>query len=293
MKKGFSLFTPLVGTAVVIITITMAVVMIQNDVRISRGLTASYEVSAQTISSKLIKAAAEVQIVENIAEAIKAVLPSEFIITCNSETSCKSAMKDKISDILGSEITLGSHGIYFGVVENIEVVTDYEPINQPCSIEPSCNSYSDLSLRFDCCLSNALIQTTRAVNIDMERNLRITIDNSNMDPNAFSVAFQNKRDSSDRITLSIIPHKFSHETTIPINQQIEKSTKAFIDSLSSKNCQSVSGANQVKMYKDNDGNIKLSVKWDQGWGANKVMILSFQNKDFTSLEIASITPFIC
>lgn len=289
MKKGFSLFTPLVGTAVVMITILISVVMIQNDVRISRGLTASYEVSAQTISSKLIRAAAEVQIVENIGDAIEAVLDSEFIAKCTKKTPCEIEIKNAILSRLASEITIGSHGVYFGVVENIEAVTDYEPVNQPCSIDPTCNSYSDLSLRFDCCLSQALLQAGSVVDIDLSGNLKVTIDNSNMNPDAFSVAFQNKRDSSDRITLSIIPHEFSQETNIPIDDQVEDSAEAFLDSRSNKACKGVSGSSKVKFY--NDGtNIRLSVKWNQGWGSTTFI---FQDKSFTSSEISAITPISC
>jgi hypothetical protein len=40
--RAFSLFAPLVGTSVMIIAVIVASVLVNNDIRTSRGITASY-----------------------------------------------------------------------------------------------------------------------------------------------------------------------------------------------------------------------------------------------------------
>src|SRR3989344_1793240 len=69
-SRGFSLFTPLIGTSMVIMAILISAALVQNDSRLSRGLSASYEVTSQGTVAKLIQAAASVQMVENMQKLV-------------------------------------------------------------------------------------------------------------------------------------------------------------------------------------------------------------------------------
>src|SRR3989344_8426580 len=69
-SRGFSLFTPLIGTSMVIMAILISAALVQNDSRLSRGLSASYEVTSQGTIAKLIQATASAQMVENMQKLV-------------------------------------------------------------------------------------------------------------------------------------------------------------------------------------------------------------------------------
>ncbi len=85
-SRGFSLFTPLVGTTLVIMAIMIATGMIQNDVRMSRSITASYEVSSQSLVAKMIKAATIIEMLSKMEGTTyeEATLP----FVCQSDGEC-------------------------------------------------------------------------------------------------------------------------------------------------------------------------------------------------------------
>lgn len=233
MRRGFSLFTPLVGTTVVVIATLMAVVMIQNDVRISRGLTASYEVSSQTIAAKLIKAAAEIQILENIKNNIYSYLESSHTFVCSDVNSCvDQASYDFTNPNGGIEARMrGFDGIYNGVIANIEIITNYQATPRVCPIAPVCGT------DFDCCISEALKPSRTPSIIDSSFDggkYKVKVDSASISANAgdaFTVGFQNKNNPSDRITLSIIPIGFSYITNDPIKTRIDNTANAFYNIL--------------------------------------------------------------
>lgn len=55
-EKGFTLFTPLVGTAVMIMSVLIVVSMLQNDIRFSHTLSNSYAAQSHLVSAKIIRA---------------------------------------------------------------------------------------------------------------------------------------------------------------------------------------------------------------------------------------------
>ena len=108
-SKGFSLFTPLVGTAVIIIAILISITMIQNNLRISEGISDSYISSQQATGIQLIETASSVQIMENIRETVSGTLGGRGIggwisATCSSKNDCISKTEDRFSS--------GEHGWY-------------------------------------------------------------------------------------------------------------------------------------------------------------------------------------
>lgn len=120
--KGFSLFTPLVGTAVVIISIMVAVVMIQNDIRMSRSLSNSYESSSQSLNAKMIKSTAEAELIDNARDAIYETLEGGIEVEC--EENCLSKIKKKVRKEVSANVN-DEVEIYSGVTNSIAQVTDY------------------------------------------------------------------------------------------------------------------------------------------------------------------------
>lgn len=53
--EGFSLFTPLVGTAVIIVAILVGVTMMHNNAKVSKSLSNSYSASEQSLNAQYIK----------------------------------------------------------------------------------------------------------------------------------------------------------------------------------------------------------------------------------------------
>lgn len=297
--KGFSLFTPLVGTTVVAIAILLAAVMIQNDIRISRGLSSSYEVSSQAIAGKLIRAAAGMQILQNIEKNINKYLDGSHIFTCSSAGECENDAKKPFKDEGGdieSEMR-GADGIYHGVVRNIEIVTNYEPSG-------TCTTFIECGDDFDCCISEALkgpppisvIETDFIVGGPDEGKYIVLIDADSLDEisSALSVEFQSKTNPSDRVTLSIVPHDFSYTTPLRIGNYIKVTAEVFEDWVDNDKdpCDTSSpllaATNVIGVRKREAGGKKrLEVDWEIKTTPELTYTLIYQDDKFTDADLTS------
>ncbi len=98
--RAFSLFAPLVGTSVMIIAVIVASVLVNNDIRTSRGITASYsrgELAGVTESIKAFIFATTADTVIGAVHDSLAVPPYSAIeAVCSDSGSCKSNMTDGI-----------------------------------------------------------------------------------------------------------------------------------------------------------------------------------------------------
>jgi len=219
-SKGFSLFTPLVGTAIVVIAILIANGMIQNDARISKSLVASYEISSQSTVAKLIKATAEVQILSNIETAIYDILTNdaEFAVTCDSESACISEMTDVFTEpnhALKTRMTTGAHGLYGGVIGSVNMVTAYS------------TSVSDQDLS-DCLKKIADAKESAVIVTFDNGHLNVTINSAELKstcPEVLIIPFED--DKGNKMAVSIIPDEFSYVTKEPIKEWIDESASAF------------------------------------------------------------------
>jgi len=220
-SRGFSLFTPLVGTAIVIIAILIANGMIQNDARISKSLVASYEISSQSTVAKLIKATAEVQILSNIDKAVYDILSNdaEFIVSCDSESACISEITDVFTEpnhALKTRMTTGAHGLYGGVIGSVNMVTAYS------------TSISDQDLS-DCLKKIADAgQSVVIVTFD-NGHLNVTINSAELKstcPEVLIVPFED--DKGNKMSVSIIPYEFSYVTKETIKTWMDDSASAFV-----------------------------------------------------------------
>ena len=221
-SKGFSLFTPLVGTAIVIIAILIANGMIQNDVRISKSLVASYEISSQSTVAKLIKATAEVQILSNIESIVYDILSNdaEFSVSCDSYLGCISEMTDVFTEpnhALKTRMTTGAHGLYGGVIDSVNMVTAYS------------TSISDEDLS-DCLKEIADAGKSVVIVTFDNGRLNVTINSAELRsacPEVLIVPFED--DHGNRMSVSIIPDEFSYVTKEPIKEWIDESAGTFAD----------------------------------------------------------------
>ncbi len=226
-SRGFNLFTPLVGTALVIMAILIATGMVQNDVRISRTITSSYEISSQSIAAKSIRAAAEVRIISNVENALNKLLAgdygSEFEITCSTESNCIDGAKAVFTNPHGTFMTVmttGADGMYNGVIDSINTVSGYT----------TSATDSDLSAAL-ATVSNA---GKSVVSVDFPDDfVEVTINEMNIQTyagDALKISFQDAQ--QNKMVVSIVPQSFSYRTTEPILKMIKATAEAFKDGLS-------------------------------------------------------------
>ena len=139
-SKGFNLFTPLVGTSVIIISILISITMIQNSINISEGVSKSYTSSQQVTGSQLIETSASVQIMDNVEKTLAETLGGvgvedrEIKITCEENAGnidCHSRLEEKFNGWPVFKRRLSTQ-IYRGIVDRFrEMGYDIE-IHKPC-----------------------------------------------------------------------------------------------------------------------------------------------------------------
>ncbi|MBS3060076.1 MAG: hypothetical protein J4432_01055 [DPANN group archaeon] len=96
-RRGFSLFAPLIGTVLVMSTIFMVASLIQNDVRLSRGITSSFQSTQYATQAAIIRAKARIGTLEGIRKgsadyfSLTGLSSESFgAFTCDSLNDCKS-----------------------------------------------------------------------------------------------------------------------------------------------------------------------------------------------------------
>jgi hypothetical protein len=288
--KGFSLFTPLVGTTVIMIAIVVSAAMIQNDVQISRGLTASYEVSSQSIASKIIRAAIDVKVIENIDSVLDSFMRGAYshppiTVVCTNKGSCLLRLKDRFtssSNTLIRELGSGGGGVYSGVINSIEAVTNYKSVPKACSAAV-CSGAPDQT---SCCISEFLINNPDVIKASfVEQRLQIWIDPAVLakQNDLFSVTFENRLDRYDRVTLSIIPHGFIYESQDEIESMLSKSADAFEDAKDGE-ClfpRSIDRRLVVNVRQYGVGtDIRLEIDWGTSFGTTFTVALQNTNRNF-------------
>ncbi len=128
-EKGFSLFTPLIGTTIIVIAAVVSAMMLQNDVRISRALSDSFEQANQQNAAKLVKATAEVTIRKGVEQGFKKTLEKGITINYESssiEDSFKQAIEKGIKDYLSTDL-------YSNMLDEISTSTGYDAQHIDCT----------------------------------------------------------------------------------------------------------------------------------------------------------------
>ena len=235
-SKGFSLFTPLVGTAVVVMTVLIASSIVQNDVRISRSITTSYMTSSQGVAAKLIKASAELHILEQMRKGTETFLTSPYVAYCgnNDYEACITNAKNyyEKADTLDLELTTGSNGIFYGITDSVLLTARYTPTKLgKCSLNSACLSETTAKSQLDCCLSAALADIYTKHRSIAEQSFenadcpygkyQVNLVPSRMQNyDAFNVEFQSQTDSDNKIVISIVPSALGYENKKPIGDYI-------------------------------------------------------------------------
>ncbi|GEM_PF-5529769 len=114
--KGFSLFTPLVGTTLIILAISLATMMVQNDIRASRSLSFSSIVTRDYVQAKIVKATYDVGMISVLKEMLEEKVNSKYTGDAAglqyyfTGPAFKSSLKDR-SVLKGVEALRSSLGI--------------------------------------------------------------------------------------------------------------------------------------------------------------------------------------
>jgi|GEM_PF-3564469 len=220
-KKGFSLFTPLIGTTIIVIAAMLSAMMLQNDVRISRTLSESFEQTNQGNAAKLIKATAEVEVAKTTDEALKDYFSNSLKYTCLSKPECQSIIKSKIKSKIKSDL---SSSLYSNVFGEIESITDYSPKDRTCPL-PNNPSY----MPFENCLSEAV---DHGLEVDLQSGTGtsagkylISFDIDSDYENAFGVKFSDSQGQS--IVVSIKPSSNQYTSSFKAEEIITKAINVY------------------------------------------------------------------
>jgi len=116
-----------VGTTLVIMAIMIATGMIQNDVRMSRSITASYEVSSQSMVAKMIKAAAIIQMLSNMEEAMYYEASLPFVCSgsgCDTEIAARFEGTSKARNPSIYWELVGEKKLFLNLVDSVYLILE-------------------------------------------------------------------------------------------------------------------------------------------------------------------------
>jgi len=222
-SRGFNLFTPLVGTALVITAIVIASGMVQNDIRISKTISASYEVSSQGMIAKLIRASAEMQIIQSTERIAYEEASKPY--TCEALYICNSAIYHRL---LGKDQTvvpsvyadlLGYDGLFADVINSVNMVLEttgrqYELDGDYTSLH---TDFADLLSRIDPFVLGYLD----------DGRYYVRIDDTNINPSDFIIKFKDR--GGGRMAVSIAPYAFNFTTPELLSNLTQATKNVFLD----------------------------------------------------------------
>jgi len=228
-KKGFSLFTPLVGTAIVVITIMIVSTMIQNDVRFSRSITSSYVVSSQTTVSRAISADILSLLNRKMNERIESSLsPGPSAPSFSSESDCNDFFIDWME---GGDLekTLNAQEVYDFFIGMKDLI----------SINEELTGYKFLKLGKSCdsdivdCINELANKIQGDSGADLfktyfsdEDKLVFELNSENKYKIDFAITLLNQY-TQDSVTLPLIVGNTKSQTDLPVKQAIEVTCKNF------------------------------------------------------------------
>lgn len=127
-EKGFNLFTPLVGTAVIITSILISITMVYNSMNISEGVSKGYTSSQQAVHSQIVETSTSVSMIvfseggptKGLGHVFSGGDGGIGSIKCQHDESpqtCLGRTKEQIEGNFGLMAYLEGHG-FFGAIEN-------------------------------------------------------------------------------------------------------------------------------------------------------------------------------
>ena len=302
--RGFSLFTPLVGTAVVIIAILISITMIQNNLRISEGISDSYVSAEQSIGSQTIESAATGFIIREIEGETKNQLGRKITITeCEDGSECTEKLKDEFDDWDRLKFPL-YEGTFLGFIGAIETVTDYdEVVWEEDNCEDACDQLNVDSCpeRFGAC-ADIIVSSVEPISTRYNDEGRLEVD-FNADlikgesayEKAFRVGLKNEEDDEAEITRTLIPKEATYTTT-DLSDHIEDTEEAFDylkDNTGDKElgviCSDITTNNfttgydhgEITVQNSTDGNVSLEVPW-KNVGVDTNLHLEYKSAEYVA-----------
>jgi len=217
-SRGFSLFTPLVGTSIVIMAILISAGMIQNDIRISRTISSSYEVSSQGNVAKLIRASADMYILSKMEETTYSALSIPFECVPDCATEIDNRLTGIGTPSVYSEL-VSTTGIFNGMVSSIENILsgrgeNYQSVKTPTFVQDS--------------LHNSLKSINGPFNFGRTGSDQyyVSINSAKFNPSEFYLEFENPATHSV-INVSIAPYGFNYTTPEPLYSLLDKTQRTF------------------------------------------------------------------
>jgi hypothetical protein len=224
--------------------------MLQNDMRMSRSISSSYEVSAQSLLSKLIQAKVETQLLANMESATYSQLSSLPFI-CDDDSSCNTAINNRLtaSDNLVYQKLIGYDGLFANIIENIYMAV--EGSGTTYALEGS--AYS-LQSRFSYLISSV---NPFQFSTTSDEKYSITLSPSSFSPADFAVGFKDASIPPNRMTVSIVPSGyFDFTTSEPLYDLLQKIETAFLSVKDCGNMEDSEMKDNIKYVLDNMDGIK-------------------------------------
>ena len=164
MKKGFSLFTPLVGTAMIIMAIIISAMMVENDNMTARGITSSFALDNNRRIARAAQAAATVKADENLNEGILQIMHG-VDISCHIDAQCVDAFDDRLKADLEAGL---KNSIYDGLTDSITASTG----TSLSGISDSCNGYpgDNINEKLKNCLSGRIANAGDIFEVEENRD---------------------------------------------------------------------------------------------------------------------------
>jgi len=294
-SKGFNLFTPLVGTSVIIISILISITMIQNSINISQGVSKTHSASRQSIGAQSIETAVAVETLGNLERRTKEVIAGELsgvgnyiTITCDNGKSCTNKNKETFENwsILKDNILPRAH---IGIEDRIDIATDYKVVpGQSCP-------YGNV-INLEECIAEVIEKTGADIikTSYSEKRLEVTLNPEPFKPysDAFEVELE-REDDETRITSDVTPPRVTY-TTPEMEEYLKNMADAFDHFKANQDQEyeqicpemiSILGiAEDFELYltKGPGESIRMQVEW-KDIGENTGLNLEYQSTEFAEI----------
>lgn len=200
-------------------TMMVAVGMMQNDARISRGLTTSYTYSYQSTLVKIITAAAEMEMLYNMEVQLKyhlALLPE---INCNplgDEDSCYDNIKAAVgAKVLTEEF---SENVFSNIITAIMQATGLDDVGiEDDDVWEALRGTEPIKLDFSSGGAHFVLKIDKSVFEDPVVQEKLTL------------RFQDPLNPSNSMAVALVPHDFRYKTQYKLLQYMRQTAHTYVN----------------------------------------------------------------
>ncbi len=238
-NKGFSLFTPLVGTAVVIVAMLVGVTMMQNSARVSESLSNSYSASAQSLGSKYIDSLVRNLLIDSLENKVSEKLKNHSfqVLWQQSDSDITSKIKWSLINDLKGEI---GREIYSNFLVTLkDVISGSNKYTLKSNVGAKTEELSIIISR---------INNPYSVTFTSGGEIKTELNKQNFKPyqNNFTLKFSTQ--GKNEVKTSILPTNFTYTTEKNLQKKIEEASKIY------------NGTKNCKKEEDFKGEAKIYIK---------------------------------